>query len=37
MIRSASLVCGLGFAVAVTVAWDSFVSYEFFRLAEFMF
>jgi hypothetical protein len=30
-IRSALLVCGLGFTVAVTVAWDSF------RFAEFMF
>jgi hypothetical protein len=36
-IRSALLACGLGLALAVTVAWDSFVSYEFFRFAEFMF
>jgi hypothetical protein len=36
-IRNALPVCGLVFAVAATVAWDSFVSYEFFRLAEFVF
>jgi hypothetical protein len=36
-IRTALLLCGLGVAVALTVAWDSFLSYEFYRFAEFIF
>jgi hypothetical protein len=35
--RSALLLSGLVVGVALTVAWDSFLSYEIFRLAEFIF
>lgn len=36
-IYSTLLLSGLALAVGVTIAWDSFLSYEFFRFAEFMF
>jgi hypothetical protein len=31
------MVGGLGLAVALTIAWDSFVSYEVLKLAEYVF
>ncbi len=34
MMRTALLISGLALAVALTVAWDSFISYEFFRFFE---
>ena len=36
-IRNALPVCGLVFAVALTVAWNTFLGYEFLRFAEFIF
>ena len=36
-IRSVLILCGLGLAVALTIAWSSFLSYVVFRLAEFVF
>jgi hypothetical protein len=33
-LRSALLLCSLVVAVVLTLAWDSFLSYEFFRFAE---
>jgi hypothetical protein len=36
-VQSALLLCSLIVAVALTLAWDSFLSYEFFRFAEFIF
>ena len=36
-VRNALLLCGLVVAVALTLAWDSFLSYEFFKFAEFIF
>ena len=36
-VRSALLLCSLVVAVVLTLAWDSFLSYEFFRFAEFIF
>ena len=36
-VRSALLLCGLVVAVALTVAWDSFLSTSFSDFAEFMF
>jgi hypothetical protein len=34
---NALILWGLVLAVALTVAWDSFVTYELFRFAEFIF
>jgi hypothetical protein len=36
-IQSALIFCGLILAVALTIAWDSFLSYEVLKLAEFVF
>jgi hypothetical protein len=36
MMRTALLISGLAFAVALTAAWDSFLGYVFFRLFEFV-
>ena len=36
MMRTALLISGLAFAVALTAAWDGFVGYEFFRFFEFV-
>jgi hypothetical protein len=36
-IRNALIVCGLAVALAMTVVWDGFLSYEIFRLSEFVF
>jgi hypothetical protein len=34
MMRTALLISGLALAAALTVAWDSFIGYEFFRFFE---
>ena len=34
MMRTALLVSGLALAAVLTVAWDSFIGYEFFRFFE---
>lgn len=36
-IQSALIFCGLMLAVALTIAWDGFLSYEVLKLAEFVF
>jgi hypothetical protein len=36
-IQNILIFCGLVFAMALTVAWDSFLSYEAFELAKFVF
>jgi hypothetical protein len=34
MMRNALLISGLALAAALTVAWDCFIGYEFFRFFE---
>jgi hypothetical protein len=36
MMRTALLTSGLALAVALTIAWDSFIGYAFFRFFEFV-
>jgi hypothetical protein len=36
MMRTALLISGLAFAVALTAAWDSFLGYVFYRFFEFV-